>query len=66
MENVEQIPKKVYSVPEAASVLGISTTKMYQLIRSQGFPVIVIGKRRVIPIKDFEQWMTKQAASGWQ
>ena len=60
------VPKSTYSVAEAAEVLGISVTKMYQVIRMEGFPVIVLGKRRIIPIKSLDQWMEKMAAVGWQ
>lgn len=66
METAIKIPKKVYTVPEAAEVLGVSTSKMYQIIRMKGFPVIVLGKRRIIPIKELDRWMEEQAAIGWQ
>lgn len=60
------IPKTTYTVSEAAEVLGISTSKMYQVIRMKGFPVIVLGKRRIIPIKSLEKWIEDMAAVGWQ
>ncbi len=60
------IPKTTYTVPEAAAVLGVSVSKMYQVIRMEGFPVIVLGKRRIIPIKSLEKWMEDMAAIGWQ
>lgn len=59
-------PKSTYTVAEAAEVLGISTSKMYQVIRMKGFPVIVLGKRRIIPIKSLDKWMEEMAAVGWQ
>lgn len=59
-------PKKTYTIPEAAAVLGVSTSSMYQIIRMKGFPVIVLGKRRIIPIKELDRWMEEQAAIGWQ
>jgi len=58
--------KLTYSVTEAAAVLGVSKTNMYQIIRMQGFPVIVLGKRRLIPIEGLKQWVEKQATLGWQ
>ena len=66
MHPVLKPPPKTYSVPEAAAVLGVSTTKMYQIIRMKGFPVIVLGKRRVIPMTALDRWMEEQAAIGWQ
>ena len=66
MKPILKPPPKTYSVPEAAAVLGVSTTKMYQIIRMKGFPVIVLGKRRVIPMAALDRWMDEQAAQGWQ
>ena len=66
MEGVIQTRKLTYTVQEAAQVLGVSTSNMYQIIRMQGFPVIVIGKRRLIPIKKLETWMEEMADLGWR
>lgn len=49
-----------YSIPEAAAVLGISTSKMYQVVKMDGFPVVLIGKRRVIPKEGLRRWLDKQ------
>lgn len=65
MENEIKHEKLTYSVTEAAAVLGVSTAKMYQIIKIKGFPVIVIGKRRLIPIKSLERWIDEQAQKGW-
>lgn len=37
-------PKLTYSVPEAAKVLGVSASKMYEVVRIKGFPTIKVGK----------------------
>ncbi len=58
-----QYEKLTYSIPEAAKVLGISEYLMYPLSRSQGFPVITIGKRRLIPIKALNQWLESQTGT---
>lgn len=58
--------KLTYSVSEAAAVIGVSTSNMYQIIKMEGFPVIMLGKRRLIPIKGLESWLEKMAAIGWQ
>ncbi len=62
MERGLRYPKLAYSVPEAAEALGISKSKMYAITRIEGFPVVVLGKRRLIPIKPFEEWVQKMAA----
>lgn len=64
--NIPIKPQKLtYSVAEAAEALGVSKTIMYQIIRIKGFPVIVAGNRRLIPIKGLERWVEEQAQKGW-
>lgn len=58
-------PKLVYSVAEAAQILGIGETKMRQLARTDGFPTIRIGKILRISVKGLEAWIEKQAELGW-
>lgn len=57
--------KLTLSVPEAAEAIGVSPSKMYQIIRSKGFPVIVVGGRRLVPVKGLERWVEEQAEKGW-
>ena len=66
MELVVKCEKLTYSVPEAAEALGISKTNMYQLIKTEGFPVVVIGGRRLIPVKALERWVEEMAQKGWR
>lgn len=56
--------KLAYSVEEAAEALGVSKTTMYQLVRTEGFPVIFVGKKRVIPVESFKHWIEECAAAG--
>lgn len=57
--------KLTLSVPEAAKVLGISQTRMYQLARSEGFPSISVGKRILVSAKGLERWVEEQAQKGY-
>ena len=57
--------KLTYSVPEMAQVLGISDFKAYQLVKTQGFPTIRIGKRLLVSVKGLESWVEEQAKKGW-
>lgn len=66
MGTVIRPEKLTYSVAEAAAVLGVSTSNMYQIIKMRGFPVIVLGKRRLIPIQGLQRWIEEQSAIGWQ
>lgn len=56
--------KLTYSIAEAAKVLGISETTMRNLSRTQGFPCVVVGTRRLISIKGLERWVEEQAGKG--
>lgn len=68
MDSLGQIvprPKLVYSIAEAAEILGIGETKMRQLARTDGFPTIRIGKILRVSVKGLEAWVEKQAEEGW-
>lgn len=56
--------KLTYSIPEAAEVLGVSKTRMYQIAKVKGFPTIMIGKRILVSIKGLEAWVEEQAKIG--
>ena len=62
METAIKYEKLTYSVEEAAAVLGISKSKMYEVIKMEGFPVVMLGCRRLIPIKGLERWLEKMTA----
>ena len=57
--------KLTLSVPEAAETLGVSRSKMYQLVKSEGFPVLLVGKRILVSIKGLEEWVQEQSKKGW-
>lgn len=56
--------KLVYSVPECANVLGLGLSKTRELINSEGFPAIHIGRRVVVPVEQVKEWMKKQPTIG--
>lgn len=58
-------PKLTYTVPEAAKMLGVSTSKMYEVVRAKGFPTIKIGGRLLVSAKGLERWIEEQATKGW-
>ena len=45
------------TAPEVGEVLGISRAAAYELVRSEGFPQIKIGKRILIPRDAFIRWI---------
>ena len=42
-----------------AQVLGISQSGAYDLLHSEGFPVLKIGTRMVVPKEKFRQWVER-------
>ncbi len=49
--------KLVYSVQEAADMLGISKTYAYELVRKEIIPILKLGNKRVIPKEKFNNWV---------
>lgn len=49
--------KSVLTVAEMQEKLGISRAKAYQLCHTEGFPVMRIGKKILIPARRFELWV---------
>ena len=58
--NIEELPLTL-KAHEAAAVLRISKSKVYELAQSESFPAIRIGKRVIIPRDKLIQWMNDQA-----
>lgn len=54
----------VLTVKEAAAIMRISTSAMYQLLRDNKAPHISIGKRKVIPAAQFFVWMDSVVQGG--
>lgn len=48
------------SVQELSHELGISKPKAYELVKSEGFPSIQIGRRIVVPTDGFKRWLARQ------
>ena len=49
--------KTVLTVKEAAAIMRISASAMYQLLRENRAPHITGGKRKVIPAARFYAWL---------
>lgn len=47
------------SVSELADYLGIGRTLAYQLSRSEGFPILKIGKRVLVSVEGLKEWVNK-------
>ena len=49
--------KLTYTVSEMAKVLNIGKNKAYELVKTEGFPVIYIGSSIRIPIDALKKWL---------
>ena len=49
---------------EAAKVMGLSETTVIRLSRTKGFPVVRVGRRRLIDAKGLEEWIAAQRTAG--
>jgi len=45
------------NVKEVANILRISRAGAYNLINSEGFPKMAVGKRVLVPRDDLRQWI---------
>ncbi len=48
------------TVDEAAQMLSIGRTKLYDLIRFEGFPVVRFGKAVRVRPSDIQEWLEKR------
>lgn len=55
-----QAERTTYTVKEIAKVLGISMPTAYNLVNSQGFPMIRIGRKIIVPVESLNEWMRKK------
>jgi len=58
------VEKIALTVQEVAVAIGISDRRVWDLINVEGFPVVRLGKRVVIPVDGLRQWLAEQAERG--
>jgi len=62
-DKMSSLDKIAVSVTEAAKMLGISRTTMYNLAKQEEFPCVMIGHRMLIPLKGLNEWIDKNSKS---
>ncbi len=60
--NYEQLPLAL-NADDVAQVLGVSRAQAYNLMRSEGFPTLKIGKRMSVPKNKLLEWIDAHMAS---
>ena len=58
----DQLPLAL-NANQVAAVLGISRAGAYNLMRSQGFPTLFIGKRMVVPKDHLLRWIQQHTCA---
>lgn len=53
--------KLAYTVPEAAKLLGVGASAVYNLAHVEGFPAVRVGKKTLIPCESLSRWLEAQA-----
>ena len=48
-----------YSVEEAARILGVAKSSMYEVIRKNNIHHVFVGRRILLPKKNFHDWLEK-------
>ena len=56
--------QKLLTVKEAAVLLRISASKLYQLVRADEVPHVCLGGRVVIPVKHLSVWIEQTVKGG--
>lgn len=52
------------TLKEAAGMLGLSTATMYELVRSEDFPSIRVGKKFLISVEGLRNWVNVRSGKG--
>lgn len=50
--------KQFYTMKDLGEILPIGTTNLYNLVHSAGFPSIIINRKIVVPIDEFNKWVS--------
>jgi excisionase family DNA binding protein len=57
--DVEPVPvRALYDVPEAMTLLNLSRSQLYELIRSQRLVTVTVGRRRLVPAASIDDYVT--------
>lgn len=54
---MNKLDKLTISVQELSEVLGISKVTAYKVVNTDGFPVLKLGKRVVVPVEALHEWL---------
>ena len=59
-ENGEALQPLLLNVPQVATLLSLSRTKVYELIATEGLPVLKFGRAVRVSLKSLQQWLDQR------
>ena len=63
MSEVQAGPRRMLlTVPEAMERLNVSRTVLYELIRSSRLVTVTVGRRRLVPVGEVENYVARLVA----
>lgn len=60
-DSIQADEQLAYSVSDLVRVLSISRPTAYQLVHQDGFPVVRVGNRILVPKQGLEDWLAEQS-----
>ncbi|MCW3795399.1 helix-turn-helix domain-containing protein [Paenibacillus sp. LS1] len=54
--------KMFFTVEELYEILPIGKNAVYKLVKEEGFPKLKVGKKIIIPVKGFMQWVEHKSS----
>ena len=58
------VERLLYRPAEAADAIGVSRSRMYELIASEEIPSIRVGRTLRVPVEGLRQWVARRMAEG--
>ena len=62
-ENGETLQPLLLNVPQVAQLLGLSRTKVYELIATEGLPVLKFGRAVRVSLTALQQWLDQRSVA---
>lgn len=57
MAKTKETSRLAYSVKEAAELLGLSKSRLYEMVQFGEIPYMRVGGKILLPKKEFEAWL---------
>jgi excisionase family DNA binding protein len=64
LSSVDRATKSIRGLPEAAEILGIGRSKLYELLEAEEIASVWIGRCRRIPVEALHAFVASRPSSG--